>query len=289
MGHEGSGRGVVTPEAVRLEFEAAGVGSRGAALLLDLLLQSAVLMIVGFTGVLVYAEAGPGLPGWVGDTVAVLFAFAVVWGYPVAFETLWRGRTLGKAAMGLRVVTVEGSPVRFRHAAVRATLGIVDFALTSGAAALLSALLSRRHQRLGDLVAGTIVLRERTGAKAPSAVRFSIPAGAESYAATLDPAGLSADDYATVRSFLLRAPHLPDEVRAHLAVRLAGPLAAKLRHLRPGTVPAETFLQCLAARYQQRGISPLGGRPGAIGAGAAAVGDQPMGGSGASRRFRPPA
>ncbi len=80
--------------------------------------------------------------------------------------------------MGLRVVTREGAPVQFRHAAIRAALGLIDFYLAFGGVAVISALVTREHQRLGDLVAGTLVLRERTGARAPTAVRFAVPAGA---------------------------------------------------------------------------------------------------------------
>ena len=101
-------------------------------------------------------------------SLTFLLTFVVLWGYPTVMETLWRGRTIGKIALGLRVVTVEGAPVRFRHAAIRATLGLVDFLLTSGAGAVVSVLMTHRSQRLGDLVAGTVVLRERTGLRAPS-------------------------------------------------------------------------------------------------------------------------
>jgi len=247
--------GVVTPEAVRLEFEAAGIGSRAVALSVDLMLQSVVVVVLLLGLGLVLEGAGAGLPDWIGVTVTLLLVFAVFWGYPVAFETLWRGRTLGKAAMGLRVVTREGAPVRFRHAAIRAALGLVDFLVSLGGIAVVSALLTREHQRLGDLVAGTLVLRERTGARAPSAVRFAVPPGAEPYAATIDPSGLTGDDYAAMRGFLLRAGELPADVRADLARRIARPIIARLRHRPPDGVSPELFLACAAARYQQRGTA----------------------------------
>lgn len=254
--------GVVTPEAVTLEFEAAGIGSRAIALLLDLALQATVVVVCLVGLGMVVDGAGGGLPDWVGVTLTLLLVFAVLWGYPVAFETLWRGRTLGKAAMGLRVVTREGAPVRFRHAAIRAALGLVDFYLAFGGVAVVSALVTREHQRLGDLVAGTLVLRERTGARPATAVLFTVPPGAEPYAATLDPSGLSADDYATVRGFLLRAGDLPPAVRADLAERIARPIADRLRHRRPDGVSPELFLLCVAARYQERGGAPAPERSG---------------------------
>lgn len=245
--------GVVTPEAVRLEFEAAGIGSRAVALFLDLLVQATVAVLLLFGLGLVAEGTGVGVPDWVGVTVALLLVFAIFWGYPVAFETLWRGRSLGKAAMGLRVVTREGAPVRFRHAAIRAALGLVDFYLAFGGIAVVSALVTPEHQRLGDLVAGTLVLRQRTGARAATAVRFSVPSGAESYAATIDPVGLGVDEYAAVRGFLLRSGELTADVREDLARRLARPIAARLGHHPPPGVSPELFLLCAAARYQQRG------------------------------------
>lgn len=245
--------GVVTPEAVRLEFEPAGIGSRAVALLVDLLVQGLTIAVLLVAQNLAMQAGGTAAPGWVATTIALLLSFGVLWGYPVGFETLWGGRTPGKAAMGLRVVTVEGAPVRFRHAAIRAALSLVDFWLAFGGVAVISALVSRNHQRLGDLVAGTLVLRERTGAPPPTAVRFAVPAGAEPYAATIDPSGLTADDYATARRFLLRASHLADDVRADLARRIARPLAARLRHSPPDWVSPELFLLCAAARFQERG------------------------------------
>lgn len=248
--------GVVTPEAVRLEFEAAGLGSRAVAFALDIAVRGTIIgfLILGVTLVAAAgAGAGVGMPNWVAMTLTLLLGFAAFWGYSITLETLWRGRTLGKAALGLRVVTSEGGPVRFRHAVIRAVMEIPDFWFTGGAGAVVSALVTRNHQRLGDLAAGTLVLRERTGAGRPAAVRFPVPAGAESYAATLDPAGVTSEAYAALRAFLLRAGTLQPGVRADLARRLGEPIAARIGHRKPDQVSWELFLACLAARYQQRG------------------------------------
>lgn len=278
--------GIVTPEAVRLEFEAAGIGSRALALAIDLVVQVTV-MVAALLSLELVGGGGAGLPEWVAITTSLLIVFAVFWGYPVTLETLWRGRTLGKAAMGLRVVTKEGAPVRFRHAAIRAALALVDFWVTFGGVAVVSALVTREHQRLGDLVAGTLVLRERTGAAAPTAVTFTVPPGAEAYAATIDASGLTVDDYAAVRGFLLRAGDLPVHVRADLAGRLASPVAQRLRHRPPQWVTAELFLVCVAARFQERGgagrrasprqpvAGPTPGAPGTPGVPAPPAGPAP--------------
>ena len=119
------------------------------------------------------ASAAAGSPSFV-----LPATFIVLWATRSSCETLWRGRTLGKAALGLRVVTVEGAPVRFRHAAIRATLGLVDFfAHVRRARCSRSLLLTRRSQRLGDLVAGTIVLRERTARPRHAGRRVPAAAG----------------------------------------------------------------------------------------------------------------
>ena len=244
--------GIVTPEAVRLDFESANLGSRCIALLLDLLLQGVVLVVVLSAGAALSSGIGDGLPDWVGIVMVLLLVFAVLWGYPIAFETLWRGRTLGKAAVGLRVVTREGAPVRFRHAAIRAALSLVDLWLTFGGAAVVSILATPRQQRLGDLVAGTLVLRERTAQRAPAPVRFAVPPGAESYAASIDASGMTADDYADVRAFLLRAASLAPDARARIGTQLARRVADKLAHTPPQGVTPELFLVAAATRYQQR-------------------------------------
>lgn len=254
-----AGAGVVTPEAVRLDFDAAGVGSRAVAFLLDWLARLAVLLLLSIAAGLA-GSGGVSLPTWVVITLVSVLVFLLVWGYPIAFETLWKGRTPGKAAMGLRVVTVEGAPIQFRHAAIRAAVGLVDFGLTAGFAAVASALATARHQRLGDLAAGTIVLRERTGSATPTAVRFTVPPGAEGYAALIDPAGMTSRDYAAIRSFLLRADELDPQVRTRLAWQLAQPLAERLAHRPPADVSPELFLVCAAARYQQRSGDPRAGR-----------------------------
>ena len=243
---------VVTPEAVPLELDTANIGSRGLAVMIDWLIQGTTLfaLLVGLTALIGATNAHLG----VGLAAALFFllTFLVLWGYPTALETLWRGRTIGKAALGLRVVTIEGAPVRFRHAAIRATLGLVDFILTSGAGAIVCVLLTPRSQRLGDLVAGTVVLRERTGLRAPVAVEFSVPAGLEAYAQSLDVARVTADDYRAARTFLLRAAGLAPGVRYDLALRIAKPVAGRVQPPPPVGVPPEAFLSCVAAVYQHR-------------------------------------
>ena len=236
------------PEAVALELPLASVGSRFLAISIDWAIQVALLVAVLFAG----GVASNSLDADRGAVAALayLVVFLVVLGYPVAFETLRRGRTPGKAALGLRVVTREGGPVRFRHASIRAALGLVDFLLTVGAAAVISTMATRDSQRLGDLVAGTLVVRERSGLQTPAPVAFAVPAGLEAYASTLDVAALTTADHSTVRSFLVRAPALPAEPRTRIAASMATTLAAKLRTSVPADVAPEAFLHAVMAVAQ---------------------------------------
>lgn len=244
------GTGVVTPEAVVLEFETGGIGSRLLAGLIDALVQGAML----FGLVLVFFTVGQTGAVTGGLAAALVYGslFLVIFGYPAALETLWRGRTLGKAALGLRVVTVEGAPIRFRHAAIRSIFNLIDRYLFTGLVGILALLFSARNQRLGDIVAGTLVLRERSASRAPRPVSFPVPAGLEPYVSTLDVTGLASEEYGAVRSFLLRAPSLPPDVRHDLALRLALPLTARLHTTPPTGVGPELFLACVASAVQRR-------------------------------------
>jgi uncharacterized RDD family membrane protein YckC len=243
---------MVTPEAVALEFRTANLGSRILAYLIDM----AVVTVGILAGLLAVALLGQAtdvvVPDWVALTIVLVLLPGWWLGYFIAFETLWRGRTLGKAALGLRVVTREGAPVRFRHAAIRSLLGLVDFALAGGFFAVVFILFTRDNQRLGDLVAGTLVLRERSGLAAPAPVTFTPPPGLEAYTATLDTSRVGTEEYQAVRTFLLRAASLPPGPRSALALQLANPLAGRLRPPPPAGISPELYLHCVAAAYQQR-------------------------------------
>ncbi|MEJ5256491.1 MAG: RDD family protein [Acidimicrobiales bacterium] len=247
--------GIVTPEAVVLEFDTASVGSRTIAEIIDVLVQLACLVAVWTVTAFIVGTVGSL------ETVAVIVGLVltllVLVGYPAGFETLWRGRTLGKAAMGLRVVTREGGTIRFRHAAIRAMFALIEIYASFGAIAVISIILTRDDQRVGDLAAGTIVLRERTAGSRAVAVSFLPPPGFEAYTASLDVTALTQEQYGLIRSFLLRAHELTPPARSSLAARLATPVAQLLRHAPPPQVGPELFLACVAAAYQRRHGGPL--------------------------------
>jgi uncharacterized RDD family membrane protein YckC len=247
-------RGVVTPEAVVLEFETASIPSRALGQLVDLGVRIGL-----FYGLALFASIiGIGAGSSAVVVTGIVGTFLIIFGYPILFEVRWQGRTIGKRALGLRVVTVEGAPVGFRHAAIRSMVAIVDFFIPPIAVvATFSVLLTNRSQRLGDVFAGTIVLRERTGAAFPVPVSFPPLPGYDAYARSLDVGGVTPEQYGVIRSFLLRVSQLSPEARVHIGTRLANEVALSMHHTPPQGVTPEAFLVSVAAAYQLR----LGGPP----------------------------
>lgn len=250
---------IVTPEAVELDLDAAGLASRFLAALIDICLVLAVIWAI-FT----VASLAAGVSEPVGGSeviVAVLgllglFFALVIW--PVGWEVATKGQSPGKMAFGLRVVTIEGAPIRVRHAVVRSFVGLFEVLLTFGVVAVAVALGSRRFRRLGDHLAGTVVVRERgAGGQGALPRRFFPPPGWEAWTAHLDATRLTADDYRLVRSYLLRSASLPPEPRARLGhqilVRVLGRTGidpAVMATL--GTWPLDAPLTAVAAAYQRR-------------------------------------
>lgn len=257
----GPNRPIVTPEAVPLSLETATVGSRGVAYVLDLAIILLGLLVVGIAQFAL--GAGGFVPGWLGIALLLVLAFALQFGYPIGFETLRRGQTPGKSVMGLRVVTVEGAPIGLRHAAIRATVALFELLGTFGLVAVVTSFVSQRGQRLGDMAAGTLVVRERRFRGGLHAQHFDPPVGLEAYTGQLDVSGLGPSDYATVRDALRRLPSLREQTRTRIASQVADPLRARVAPPPPPGVSAEAWLQCLAAAVQARRSPPPGGDGGA--------------------------
>lgn len=239
--------GIITPEAVVLDVETAGVASRVFAGIVDLAVQIGLLYFV-----LIMVAVGGGFDGSSTVTIVSVVVALVLMGYPVLLEVTMRGRTIGKRALGLRVVTVEGAPIRLRHAMLRMMGGLVDRLLPPiGVTGTLFVLATRRHQRVGDLLAGTIVIRDPQRTLLPPAVWFPVPRGLDAFAATIDPTALTDGQYTVIRSFLMRNRELTPDARSAVALDLADRAAARLRHSR-GSVHPEDYLLCVIARYQRR-------------------------------------
>jgi len=243
--------GIVTPEAVVLEFDTAGVASRAVARAVD----TVVVVAGGSTllGIVIPVLGGDGAAAIVG---AILVSILVIYGYPCLCETLW-GRTLGHSMLGLRVVTEEGGPVRFRHAAIRAVLQTVDLLLIPvGVVGVVSMIAGERDQRLGDRLAGTIVIRSAVATNQSRAIAFPPLPGYEGYVRSLDTGGLTTEAYEVLRSFLTRVNELTPAARHHLAGRLLDPIATAIGHAPPASMAPEIFLASVAAAYQQRHGGP---------------------------------
>ncbi len=245
--------GIVTPEAVLLRFDTAGVPSRALAKGLDVLIAGAATMAMFIAAA---AITGGDLSTTAASVVALVATTLTFFVYPAVAESRY-GTTIGKSALGLRVVTVEGGPVRARHATIRAALQLVDLVLVPiGVIGVLSSLASPLDQRLGDRVAGTLVLRAQSGATDALALAFPPLPGYEAYVASLDVSAVTGAQYEVLRAFLTRVGELQPEARFHLADRLARPLAAAMAHAVPPHLHPELFCACVAAAYQQRHGGP---------------------------------
>ena len=242
--------GFITPDAVALDLEVATVGSRGVAYLLDLALFLVVALILFL--IQLALVGGGWFQSGLGVSIALVLAFAWQFGYPIGFETLWNGRTLGKAAVGLRVVTVEGAPVGVRHATIRAVTAPVELLLTSGLVASLSSFLSRRAQRLGDMAAGTLVVRDRRIAPEPEAADFQPPHGAGPYVAQVDVSRVDTATYGLIRATLRRRATMRAAEFDRLAAEVATAVAPRVAPQPPAGTHQTAFLQAVAAAVQQR-------------------------------------
>jgi len=234
---------LVTPEAVGVEADFAGLGSRLLAAVIDGLIQGAFLLVLAL-GV---ATSDLGLDATV--VLLVIGVFVTIWVYPIVFEAAWAGQTPGKRAGKIRVLRTDGQPVRLPAVLVRNLLRIVD--LLPGVYALGSVLIltTRRAQRLGDLAAGTIVVHE-TPAPAPQPILRMDQAGGASLAPSIDVVALTPQEYALARSFLARRDAMTPEGRARVAVEIA----ARLRE-RVGADPAasaEAVLEAIVVASRER-------------------------------------
>lgn len=239
----------VTPEAVLLHADVAGIGSRSIAIIVDTLVQVVLLLPV------LLVTLGDGLAG-TGETVVLLvLLFVVLWLYFPAFELLRRGQTPGKRLQGIRVVRTNGQPAGLAPVLVRNLVRIVDVFMLPFLA-LISMVVTRRGQRLGDLAAGTMVVRERK-LPAPQVQQSGVPGQAG--APTLDTSRLTAHDYTVLRTFLTRRFSLDVKAREQLAERLATRVRAQLGE-RPGAVPLsnEQLIEAAAQSYRSRFTDRLG-------------------------------
>ena len=245
---------IATPEGVDLELTLAGLGSRFAAALVDGFLQTALvaalaLVLVGLDGFGTLDETGG-----IGAAIFFVASFLVWFGYDILFEVLASGRTPGKRWNGLRVVRTGGHPITFLPSAIRNILRLVDLLPAAYVVGCISVLVTKRNQRLGDLAAGTLVIRDRRDRRAePPALprRFAPRPPEPETVSAWDVSAIAGDELVAVRSFLERRHDLEDAARHHLAWQLADALRPKVAGA-PGDMSAERFLEHLAAAKEAR-------------------------------------
>lgn len=241
---------LVTGEAVVLEIRLAKLASRSLALAIDLTVQVGLLV----TGALLFSGAVDFVDDALAAALSLVLAVLVVVGYPVVLETATRGRTLGKLALGLRVVREDGGPIGFRHALVRALLAVVEIWASFGSIALLASLASAKGKRLGDFLAGTVVVRERVPVHGAPVADMPPPLAA--WAATLDLSRVPDDLALAARQFLSRQHELAPEVRRDMGERLAGSLVAVTAPAPPAGAPAWAVLAAVLAERRRRDLGP---------------------------------
>ncbi|MFE9855757.1 RDD family protein [Streptomyces sp. NPDC005780] len=238
---------LVTGDAVVLGLRPAKLPSRALALVIDLVAVGTVFVLVSIG----LAIATVTLDEAAVAAVSVATFLLVLVGVPIAVETLSHGRSLGKLACGLRVVRDDGGPIRFRHALVRGAMGVVEILATLGAVAAIASLVSARGRRLGDVFAGTLVVRERVPAGRAAAVPPPPPWLVGRFAG-LDLSAVPDDLWLAVRQYLTRMHQLDAAVGRAMSERLAGELAARTGVPAPVGVPAAAFLAAVVNERQTR-------------------------------------
>jgi uncharacterized RDD family membrane protein YckC len=267
-----------TPEQVELAYSVAGIGSRFVAVLLDSLILGAfflaeILSMVAFAGATSALSSGDG--GVAGAAVKwfialiVFINFAVAWGYFALFEAYWHGQTPGKRVMKIRVIKDSGRQITLFEALARNLLRVVDYLPGFYLVGLITMLCNKRSQRLGDLVAGTIVVHERldeasllyqTSTTLVAPVGFSEqPFGQDTVlpwgqpARAMFPADavarLGAQDLMVIETFFSRMLDLPLQTRATVAYQMVRQMSAKMGVEVPEGNP-ERALESMA--YQMR-------------------------------------
>ncbi|MDQ0796030.1 RDD family protein [Streptomyces sp. B1I3] len=240
---------LVTGDAVVLGLQPARLPSRALAIAIDLAVVVTAFVLVSIGTAL----ATVALDEAASAAIAVATFLLVLVGGPIAVETLSHGRSLGKLACGLRVVRDDGGPIRFRHSLVRGSMGVVEILGTLGVVACVSSLVSARGRRLGDVFAGTLVVRERVPSGRAAAVPPPPPWLVGRFA-QLDLSGVPDALWLAIRQYLTRMHQLEAGVGRSMAERLAADLAARTGAPVPQGVPAPAYLAAVVNERQARDV-----------------------------------
>ncbi len=239
-----------TPEQVHLEFVLAGIGSRFMAAFLDTLIE-AVLYLVFFligVGLLSLTSLFGNHSTWVTAGLILVF-FCIRWGYYALFEIFWKGQTPGKRWVGIRVIKDSGRPINAFEAIARNLIRFVDFLPAFYGVGVVTMLLNARHRRLGDFVAGTLVVHETSDRE--SNLFFNTQEKAEFIFPQA--AHLSLQEAELIETFLARRLDIPGEVRSQSGQRIAAMIGTRLG-ISPESRPAdnENFLELVVKEFRNR-------------------------------------
>ena len=245
---------IETPEQTALEFQVAGIGSRFLALALDVLIQALVGLIVGIGGSFAIAGISVVAPkaGMWGFAIFVVFYFLLYFGYYAFFEIIWIGQTPGKRKVGIRVIKDSGRPLTPAESIGRNLMRIVDWLPFFYAIGMASAFLTKGNKRLGDLVVGSIVVRETSlsDLKPVSPMSSYATSPLPSTVGSLGAHHLSAEENALIESFLSRRSALDLGVRFHMAEEILRSIRPKLTLPADNSLSTEKILEALA--YERR-------------------------------------
>jgi uncharacterized RDD family membrane protein YckC len=243
---------IETPEQTPLVFTIAGVGSRFLALALDTLIQIAFGIALGIGGafaIRALAAFGQTATLW-GAAVLVFLFFLLYFGYYAFFEITWNGQTPGKRRASIRVIKDSGRPLTPAESIGRNLMRIVDWLPSLYAVGIVSALVTKQNQRLGDLLVGSLVVRESSLAELRPSTWQSAETSANPSAAPLGASELSPEDISVIDAFLSRRSALEFDVRTRMAEEIFRRIKPKLT-LPPGlTWSNERVLEVIA--YERR-------------------------------------
>jgi uncharacterized RDD family membrane protein YckC len=241
---------VVTGDAVLLDVRIAQLPVRAVSALIDI-----VIIVIGYLiALFLWAATFIQLDDAASAAIIILFTVLVFVGYPLIFETATRGRSVGKMVMGLRVVSEDGGPERFRQALFRALASVIEIWMLLGSPAVICSLLSPKAKRIGDIFAGTVVISERAPRLGPPPI---MPPQLAWWAASLQLSGLSAEQAEVARQFLSRARQLDPQIRDQMAYRIAGDVLSRVAPPPPPGTPPQLALAAVLAERHRRALARM--------------------------------
>jgi uncharacterized RDD family membrane protein YckC len=247
-----------TPEQIALELPLAGIGSRFLALAIDTLIQGAFYLIIGVFLIFTYAVGSSiltFLPRLVGPAIAIFIGFAVYWGYFAFFETVWKGQTPGKRYAGIRVIKDSGRPINAFEAIGRNLMRVVDILPGVYGVGVVCMMLNRQSRRLGDFVAGTVVVHEKDAEDvrpswSTSDDLSSGPAPHNDSAAVPGLARITPEELVLIETYLHRRWDLDKYVRLNTAIQIADRIKAKTGMQAQPHQHVDDFLQEVARKIR---------------------------------------